>query len=479
MRSVREIGMLLVSVTALAGCAKVHRYPERKAPQVAAKELSPRILKETFWAETIPQLDVPLVFVSAADPEWTTLPKVWNVTPTAGLGSRTLHLGQHPLAAVVALRASLPREVIKIRVPLGLPDPTPQIPSGNAPTLAKWHLGKDLFHEKMLKVNADILSCADCHRPGHAFADDWSHRVPMTLNSLSLINSVYNRRQFWDGRVEFLEEVLAREPNGSDQEGELAKHHAWPKIGEALRALAQKANYKDRFLDVFGQTRPTPDAAAKALATYVRTLLGGNSLYDQAAKDRQDRKDKSLAAAHLEPLLDEKALGVLSRVGKKRQDVAQEWAQGYELFRGKGQCLACHQGPLFTDHDYHNIGIDSDVSERFAEVRAESGRILHVPVGMKEDRLVGAFRTATLRNLLKSGPYFHDGKQNDLRGVVKYYSDGIFHNHHLPKILLDVNEQPKELRLSLEEMDALVLFLRSLEGEALDPVITGEQPSKK
>jgi cytochrome c peroxidase len=463
---VRWLAMLTLSLAAGLGCERVHRFTPVEITKPPPKE-EPRTLRDVAWADTTAQLDVPIVFVPSGDPKWQELPKYWNMTPHPALGSWTLHLGQSPLVAFAVLRASLPVEAVKIRVPLGLPDPTPHIPSSNPPTVGRWQLGKDLFHERMLKMASEILSCADCHRPEHGFTDDWAQKPPFSVNTLSLVNSVYNRRQFWDGRVEQLEEVVAGAPTGGEASEPV---HAWSGMFESPK-LRQK--YADRFLQVFGLTQPTQDAAAKALATYVRTLLQGGSLYDHAEKTRKDRKDAVLGTLHVEAVLDEKTMAVqLDRAGKKKQEVAQEWALGYKLFQEKGQCALCHRGPLFTDQDYHNISI----SDSF---RLELGRIRYAPIGTKEMRLTGAYRTPTLRNLINTSRYFHDGSRRDLREVVTYYSDGIHYNRYLAAALVSSEGRAKAPQLSVEEIDALVVFLRSLEGEPLDEIVAGPPKTKK
>ena len=135
-----------------------------------------------------------------------------------------------------------------------------------------------------------------------------------------------------------------------------------------------------------------------------------------------------------------------------------------KLFQGKGRCATCHHGPLFTDQDYHNIGI-------MKRDEIPLGRFAHAPVGQKESRLMGAFRTPTLRNLPRTGPYFHDGSRPELRDVVKYYNDALIHNRHLAKVFVGEEDQAVSLGLTVEEVETLVLFLRSLEGEPLDAVV--------
>ena len=462
-------GLLMLGMILFSGCARVNQYPEVKVIKPPSKPEPIAVPAMSAWLETSTRPDVPIVFVPTTDPEWKQLPKFWN-TRSPGLGSRTLHLAQLPLTAIMVIEAAAPHEVVKIKVPLGLPDPTPQVPGSNPLTLTKWQLGKDLFEERMLKVGGDMLSCSSCHQPGNAFADFMRVRGGIQVNSLSLVNSVYNRRQFWDGRVEHLEEVLVGNPGRfQGTEEEIGRHHAWPNLGESL---LRNDGYRNRFYQVFNVLEPTQDTVAKALATYLRTLLRGHSLYDEAEQVRQNRKDPTLAADHLEAVLTEQSLTDLGRAGKKKAEVAKEWALGLRLFQGKGQCAACHSGPLFTDQDFHNLGI-------WGSTKGEGGRFIHLPVGRKDPRYVGAYRTPTLRNLVQRKLYFHDEAFIDLRQVVKFYSDGLFFNQHLDKLFLDRDGLPRVLQFSEEESSALVLWLYSLEGRPLEAPVVADQPSGK
>jgi cytochrome c peroxidase len=96
---------------------------------------------------------------------------------------------------------------------------------------------------------------------------------------------------------------------------------------------------------------------------------------------------------------------------------------------------------------------------------------LRVPVGRKESRLIGAFRTPSLRNLANTGPYFHDGSYYRLMEVVEFFDEQIVENTtHLAAALKD-GERPRRLKLTPNEKEALVLFLRALEGTPVDRTV--------
>ncbi len=173
------------------------------------------------------------------------------------------------------------------------------MPALNPLTFGKWRLGKALFFTPMLKAGGKSYSCATCHDPRHGFAEDPSNPPGAKYNTLSLINVVYNRRQFWDGRVGTLEETIFRSVNDErkitdERRREQALgQHVW---GGLVTALILDGSYNRDFEFVFGIPRPTQDAVAQALATYMRTILSGESLYDRAAKPRKSSNAKTLTA---------------------------------------------------------------------------------------------------------------------------------------------------------------------------------------
>src|SRR5262249_54977317 len=151
------------------------------------------------------------------------------------------------------------------------------------------------------------------------------------VNEPTLINSVYNSYQFWDGRAAALEEVVQRSlEDERPAAGQAERHHVWSGVVERLRA---EPRYKERFLKVFG-TAPTQDAVGKALATYLRTILSGNSVEDRAEQERMARKGKGLTAADYEKALDGTALELFQRPTSEKAELAKELHDGHLVFRG-------------------------------------------------------------------------------------------------------------------------------------------------
>ncbi len=468
----------LAGLLTLSACHRAQQYQlpaERPASKSAEKDDE---LRRWTWTEQRPGRDLPIVFVADTSPEWPALKAYWDGMPIPP-GMPTAHLGLPPLGAVVALVVTEPHAAFKIKVPRGLPDPTPNIPAANPPTVGKWRLGKTLFFKRLLKAGNAAYACADCHDPRHGFAEDKLHPEGGKYNTLSLLNVAYNRRQFWDGRVETLEETLVRgfEDEGTDGDMGRAKaleQHSW---GGFARALGADKDLSAEFKLVFGVDRPTQNSAAQALATYLRTLLSGDSLYDQADALRRAHNAPALTAEHFGAVLkDEAAAAVLrdptDRKPMTRAELPALLHKGHEVFHGKAGCAACHRGPLFTDHDYHNIGYEGE-GEGTPAVGVETGRSVHVPIGLKEARLIGAFRTPSLRNLTRTAPYFHDGSQATLALVVETYDRGVLDSPYLAAPLKDADFplRPRRLKLTEPEREALVIYLRSLQGGPVDAVL--------
>jgi cytochrome c peroxidase len=162
---------------------------------------------------------------------------------------------------------------------------------------------------------------------------------------------------------------------------------------------------------------------SRALATYIRSLMSGNSRYDRY-------------------------------VNGDRDALSAEERAGLQIFRGKGNCTACHVGPNFTDERFHNTGVAwSDRSDQSAAGFTDEGR--GTISGKPQDR--GAFKTPTVREVARTSPYMHDGSIASLEEVVDYYDRGGNRNP-----TLDAELRP--LGLTSVEKAALVSFLRTLSG---------------
>src|SRR5262249_3686207 len=155
-------------------------------------------------------------------------------------------------------------------------------------------------------------------------------------------------------------------------------------------------------------------------------------------------------------LLDATALAQLNRKDYQARDVARRLIAGYRLFHREAGCVRCHSGPLFTDGDFHNLGI-RETGQLQEELGMEVGRFPDAPIGLKERRVIGPFRKATLRKLPWTGPYVHRGRKATLQDVVEYYRGGLsaLHNPLLDPLLMVGEKQAQRLELHNEDVDAL------------------------
>lgn len=311
----------------------------------------------------------------------------------SGLTALTITAISGPIAAQVP------------EVPLGL-KPV-KWPEDNQPTAAKISLGKQLYFDGRLSKDGKV-SCASCHDPQKGFSNDDNFATGVGgarggRSAPSVINAAYYRQQFWDGRAKSLEEQ-ALGPIQNPIE-----------MAETLESVIKKLNgidgYRSQFQDVFG-TDATADGIAKAIAAYERTVLSGNAPYDKFKAG------------------DESALSEAA-------------ARGRKLFFGKANCSACHGGSNFSDNSYHNIGIGMKAEKPDVGREAISG--------LEGDR--GAFKTPTLREIARTGPYMHDGSLKTLEEVVEHYAKGGIANEWL-------DEELFPLRLTADDKKDLIVFLK-------------------
>ena len=308
---------------------------------------------------------------------------------------------------------------VAIDIPLGLP-PLPA-PSGNPPTAASIALGRRLFYDTRLSKD-DSLSCSSCHRPQFRFTDvkERSLGVGGTLglrHAPSLVNAAYFPLLFWDGRATGLETQVGSpilNPLEMNQTHEAS-------IGK----LKSDPSYKPMFRSAFGSDAITFDRVANALASFERTILSGDSPFDQYSY--QGTKD-ALSTPQI---------------------------RGLAVFKdpAKGNCAACHTiGPsfaLFTDGQFHNTGEGVGDDEESTDL----GR--YDVTYANADR--GAFKTPSLRDVAVTGPYMHDGKLKTLKDVVDFYAGQGNSNPYLDKRM-------SAIRLTGQDRSDLVEFMKSLTG---------------
>jgi cytochrome c peroxidase len=295
--------------------------------------------------------------------------------------------------------------------PRGL-DPYLPVPKDNPPTAAKIALGRRLFFDRQLSADGSI-SCATCHDPARAFADDRPIAIGVrqrrgTRNAPSLVNRGYGTAFFWDGRADSLEAQVVQPIENPDELGS--------SVAEVVTRLRRDRTYVDQFRQAFGRPMAGPDVA-RALASYVRSIQSGDAPFDQFSDG---------------------VPGALSETERL----------GLRVFRGRGLCTTCHLGPTFSDERFHNTGVAWKGS-----VYTDAGRA--TVTKLARDR--GAFKTPSLRDVARTAPYMHDGSLATLEDVVAFYNDGGRANPELDPDLFP-------LKLTPAQQAALVAFLRTLNG---------------
>ena len=273
--------------------------------------------------------------------------------------------------------------------------PPMDIPADNPLTEEGVELGRLLFWETRLSEN-NSMSCGSCHLPEINFADPNRYSTGVTgavgtRNAMALINLGWASSFFWDGRAPSLEDQI-RDPVPHPSEMNLP----WPEAVAKLQADNTDTRYPERLFDAFGTTEISEDLVVMAIAQFVRTMISADSKLD--------------------------------RVRRGEAEFTQSEYNGYLMFLREGgdpeevpggqfggDCFHCHgeAGLQFTDHLFHNNGLDSNFVQ-------DAGRA--AVTGNPLDS--GLFRTPTLRNVALSAPYMHDGRFQTLEEVIDHYNSG-------------------------------------------------------
>ena len=321
------------------------------------------------------------------------------------------------------------------------------IPADNPQTPEKISLGQKLFFDRRLSVNGTV-SCSTCHNPALAFTD----RKPTSVgvegrvgqrNAPTVLNALYNKTQFWDGRVNTLEEQAALPIVNSVEMGH-------PNLDAAVAQIAAVEEYQQAFRVVFGRP-PNGADLVRAIASYERTQLSFDSPFDHFIAGDKNAIDDSAK-------------------------------RGWELFNNQARCNKCHaltdtarDVTNLIDNDFHNIGVlivqhkvvplarqaeeliktgDTPAIDQ-AAIQTDMSALGRFLVSKKEPD-IASFKTPNIRNVLVTGPYFHDGSQETLWDVMDHYNKGA----GLQDPYLDQDIQP--LALTESDIDDLVAFMASL-----------------
>jgi len=297
----------------------------------------------------------------------------------------------------------------KFRRPAGIP-----FPASNPYSDAKRALGERLFHDKRLSADG-THACATCHIRSKGFSDGRTTAVGVPGRALArhtptLWNLAWAPAVFWDGRARSLEEQAAGPIIAPDE-------MAQP-IAPLLGKLAADKDYARAFAKVFPESpRVSEGNLKKAIATYERTLVSPITRFDRWIA------------------------GDASALTTQETD-------GFLLFTGKAGCVNCHSGWAFTDSAFYDIGLPSEDRGRGSVLRLEAAE--------------HAFKTPSLREAGRRGPYMHDGSLATLADVVRHYAGGITERPTLARDLV------RGLSLAADEQAALVALLGTLTSEG-DP----------
>lgn len=293
-------------------------------------------------------------------------------------------------------------------------------------------LGKKLFGDPILSGERN-RSCASCHYPNKGFTDGLAkpyaidNVTPLLRNSPTLWNAGLQTKQFWDSRVDILENQLGEVVhNLQEMQGSL---------GNSVNDLKGSVEYLRLFNEAYPLEKNPVNrfTIANAIATYVRSLRSLDSKFDRYISGRSTEYSAS-----------EK--------------------NGFNLFMGKAKCGTCHflplfngvVPPIFTETESEVLGVPSTKDKRNAKLDGDRGKYDYTKAEIHRF----AFKTPGLRNVELTGPYMHNGVFNTLEEVIDFYNEGggtglgiAPPNQTLP---------PEKLKLSKKEKANLVHFLKSL-----------------
>lgn len=348
-------------------------------------------------------------------------------------------------------------ELVLRHSPLGPPPPDPTNAVADHPVAAR--LGQRIFFDPRFSRDGKV-SCATCHVPAKGFGDGeaLSTRFDLDVHVPTLWNAAQQRWWFWDGRADTLWSQALKPLENPKEHG--------TSRAQVARTLKADPVLRGEYEAVFGAPGEDVDRlfanVGKSIAAYERKLTAGRSPFDVYVE------------------------GLRSGDAAKRAALSPQAKAGLKLFIGRGQCRLCHGGPLFSDGEFHDLGLfpakgapgsarQGGIATLLADPFNAKGAFSDAPAegAKKLDFLralpdaAGQIKTPSLRNVARTAPYMHQGQFAALRDVVKFYStlQPSRRGGHPDGGLL------VPLRLDTDEIDALVAFLESLTDEGIDPAL--------
>lgn len=309
-------------------------------------------------------------------------------------------------------------------------------------------VGKQLFYDPILSAN-NKRSCASCHKATEYFTDttvrtalSFDAKEVLPRNTPSLVNVVYNHLAMMDGKHISLQSqardvMLNAAEMGSNEKKILEKVLGCTEYKKSFTQLLKLTPQEDEI---------TMEHLVSAITFYYSQFSNGVAAFDDAMNDKT----------------------ILSPDAK----------QGFNLFMGKAQCATCHFVPQFNGvkppfigSEFEVLGVPADTG--FKKLSPDKGRYEVNPAG----ETLHAFRTGSLRNILHTAPYMHNGVFKTINEVIDFYDAGGGAGKGLA-----VNNQTlsaDSLRLSKQEKEYLIAFLRSLDERIVFDGVPGKLPLSK
>ena len=306
--------------------------------------------------------------------------------------------------------------------------PETSLPDDNPYSAEKELLGKTLFFDPRLS-RSNQIACASCHDPELGWCDNrtfsFGHdRQSGTRNAMSILNVAYAGSLFWDGRAKTLE---AQSQMPIEDEREMGEH-----IEIAAGKISSIKGYEELFEKAFGDKAVTKDRISKAIAAFERTVKSTPSKFDLFIDGKSDL-------------------------------YTNDELMGLHLFRTKAQCMNCHHSGYFSNNQFENVG---------TSLMGEKGEDLGRYLITKSPEDAGKFRVPGLREVSRTGPWFHNGSMKTLAEVIRFYSRG---NPEYDQKRATVHDgkalqsqksgMVRMLELSEEEISQLEAFLRTLSSK--------------
>ena len=290
------------------------------------------------------------------------------------------------------------------------------------------NLGQVLFFDPRLSGSGQI-SCSSCHTPSLGWADGrvtaqgHDHQLG-NRNTPSVLNVWYFNKLFWDGRANSLEDQAFGPINS-----EIEMHGDF---GEISRRLSKIKGYLKMYDSAYGNSHITPDRITHALATFQRTLQSRRSRFDEFLMGKQNA-------------------------------LSDQEVRGLHVFRTDARCINCHNGPMFTDNQFHNIGL-TYYKRKYEDLG------LYKTTRKAED--VGKFKTPSLRDVMNTAPWMHNGLFDDMEGIINLYSSGMQMPPTTPGQKADslyphTSPHLKKLTLTANQKKDLVAFLGAISTRPL------------